>query len=62
MNLTDSQLLYIGICENHNTKIANDALNTLKHFTKDGTLWFYDENGNSFKLTPDTKIVRWTIM
>ena len=55
MNLTKSQMLYIGIASEHNKKIINKALDTLKQFTEDGTLWLYDKNGNSFKLTPDTE-------
>lgn len=57
MDLTESQMLYIGIASEHNKKIINKALDTLKQFTEDGTLWLYDNNGNSFKLTPDTKWV-----
>ena len=55
MNLTESQMLYIVIASEHNKKIINKALDTLKQFTEDGTLWLYDKNGNSFKLTPDTE-------
>lgn len=55
MNLTESQMLYIVIASEHNKKIINKALDTLKQFTEDGTIWFYDKNGNSFKLTPDTE-------
>lgn len=55
MNLTKSQMLYIGIASEHNKKIINKALDILKQFTEDGTLWLYDKNGNSFKLTPDTE-------
>lgn len=55
MNLTESQMLYIGIASEHNKNIINKALDTLKQFTEDGILWFYDKNGNSFKLTPDTE-------
>ena len=55
MNLTESQMLYMGIAARHNEQIINKALNTLKQFTEDGTLWLYDKNGNSFKLTPDTE-------
>ena len=55
MKLTESQMLYIGIAANHNTRIINEALETLKQFAEDGTFWLYDKNGNSFKLTPDTK-------
>lgn len=57
MNLTESQMLYIGIASEHNKKIINKALDTLKQFTEDGTIWLYDKNGNSFKLTPDTEWV-----
>ena len=57
MNLTESQMLYIVIASEHNKKIINKALDTLKQFTEDGTLWLYDKNGNSFKLTPDTEWV-----
>ena len=55
MNLTESQMLYIVIASEHNKKIINKALDTLKQFTEDGTIWFYDKNGNSFKFTPDTE-------
>lgn len=55
MKLTESQMLYIGIAVNHNTRIINEALETLKQFAENGTLWLYDKNGNSFKLTPDTE-------
>ena len=57
MNLTEDQMLYIGIAAHHNEQIINKALNTLKQFTEDGTLWLYDKNGNSFKLTSDTEWV-----
>ena len=55
MNLTEYQMLYTIIASEHNKNIINKALDTLKQFTEDGTLWFYDKNGNSFKLTPDTE-------
>ena len=55
MKLTESQMLYIGIAVNHNTRIIDEALETLKQFAENGTLWLHDKNGNSFKLTPDTE-------
>ena len=55
MSLTEDQMLYIGIASEHNKKIINKALDTLKQFTENGTLWLHDKNGNSFKLTPDTE-------
>lgn len=55
MDLTETQMLYICIASEHNKKIINKALETLKQFTEDGTLWLYDKNGNSFKLTSDTE-------
>lgn len=56
--MTEAQALLIGIIANHNASIVEKALNTLKQFAEDGnSLYLYDENGNSFKFTPDTEWV-----
>lgn len=60
MDLTKTQMLYVCVAAHHNEKIINKALETLKQFTEDGTLWLYDKNGNSFKLTPDTECIIWS--
>lgn len=56
--MTEAQALLIGIIANHNAKIIENALETLKQFAEDGnSLYLYDESGNSFKFTPDTEWV-----
>lgn len=58
--MTETQMLFAAIISNHNANIINKSLETLKQFAKDGgSLYIYDENGNSFKFTPDTK---WVLM
>lgn len=56
--MTETQMLLASIISNHNVKIVENALNTLKQFAENGdSLYLYDENGNSFKFTLDTKYV-----
>ena len=58
--MTETQMLFAAIISNHNANIINKSLETLKQFAEDGnSLYLYDENGNSFKFTPDTE---WVLM
>lgn len=58
--MTETQMLFAAIISNHNANIINKSLETLKQFADDGnSLYLYDENGNSFKFTPDTE---WVLM
>lgn len=52
----ETEILYDCIAMNHNGKIIDDALNALKQFSKDGTIYLYDKDGNSFKITEDTDV------
>ena len=62
MNTVEDELLFISIHEEHNRKIINNALNTLKQFAENGEFWLFDENGNSFKLTPDTEYINYSFV
>lgn len=54
--LSKTEILYACIAMNHNGKIVDDALNKLKQFSKNGSIFLYDKNGNSFKITEDTDV------
>ncbi len=53
---TETEILYDCIAMNHNGKIIDNALNALKQFSKNGSIFLYDKNGNSFKITEDTDV------
>lgn len=58
--MTESQMLFAAMIANHNANVIEKALNSLKQFAEDGgSLYLYDENGNSFKFTPNTE---WVLM
>lgn len=60
--MTESQMLYACIAGNHNKKIIEKALNTLKQFAnKNGKLYLYDRKGNSFLITSETEWITWEI-
>ncbi len=54
--MTETQLLYACISMRHNNKIIDEALNVLKQFSENGSIYLYDDNGNCFKITKDTKV------
>lgn len=54
--LSETKILYACIAMNHNSKIIDNALNKLKQFSKDGDIFLYDKDGNSFKITEDTDV------
>lgn len=58
--MTESQTLFTAMIANHNANVIEKALKSLKQFAEDGgSLYIYDENGNSFKFTPNTE---WVLM